>query len=389
MLTVDYERCTGCEACAQSCPKQCISMVSGEFGFLYPEIDKLLCVDCHACEKVCPIGKGMPVPVCQQAYAAVHRDKETLKCSTSGGAFTALAEEVFRRGGIVYGVRMDDFIVHHVRIASTADLPRLRGSKYLQSRIGSVFKETENDLKDGKTVLFSGTPCQVDGLKHFLGKTYDNLITVDLVCHGVGSQAYFNKFMTTLTAKWPEAKELQFRSKRFAGWSCSGALVIDDKKNGTIEKPFYYHENYYYQFFLQGDIYRKSCYTCKYANLNRPGDITLGDFWGVEKLKLPLDTYNGCSLVIVNSEKGRSWIERVPDLAVEAVSTDDAVRYNEQLIHPSAIREKRLQRLHDYETKSGAEIASLYMKNDKKSVLKGKIKRMIPYPVKVLIRRWM
>ena len=384
MMTIDYEHCTGCEACAQRCPKQCITMVQGEFDFLYPEIDKEKCIDCHLCEKVCPISKDKPSPVAQQAFAAVHTNQAILQNSTSGGAFTGLASTVLKDNGIIYGVRMDDFIAHHVRIDNLDDLPSLRGSKYLQSRIGTIFIAAEKDLKDGKQVLFTGTPCQIDGLKSFLGKEYENLITVDIVCHGVGSQEYFNKFVTALKSKLPNVQEIQFRSKKYTGWSCSsGATVMDDGS----EKPFYYHENYYYQFFLQGDIYRKSCYTCKYANLERPGDLTLGDFWGVEKLKLPLDTYNGCSLVIVNSEKGRKLLEQANDLTAEAVTIETAIERNEQLTHPSHLRERRVQRLQDYETKTGEEISNLYFREDKKSVLKGKIKKMIPYSLKVLIRR--
>lgn len=364
MLKVDYEHCTGCEACVQSCPKQCISIVSGEFDFLYPTIDEAKCIDCHRCEVACPITKEKAVPVKQQAFAAVHKDNTILKSSTSGGAFTALAETVLQNNGVIYGVRMDDFTVHHVRVASVSELTNLRGSKYLQSRIGTAFREAETDLKQGRQVLFTGTPCQIDGLKSYLGKEYENLITVDIVCHGVGSQGYFNKFVSALKVKIPDAREIKFRSKKYTGWSCSsGATMLSDGS----EKPFYYHENYYYQFFLQGDIYRKACYICKYANLDRPGDITLGDFWGVEKLKLPLDTYNGCSLVIVNTEKGRKLLESVETLSIKAVPTESAVERNDQLIAPSKLRDKRAVRLRDYESKTGTEIAEDYKATEKKS----------------------
>ena len=391
MLNVDYEHCTACEACAQRCPKQCISMVGGEFDFLYPQVDLNNCIDCHLCEKVCPIQAERAHPVQQRAYAAVHKDTSILKSSTSGGACSALANVVIMHNGIIYGVEMDnDFVVHHIRVSSSSDLSKLRGSKYLQSRVGTAFQDAEQDLKNGKQVLFSGTPCQIDGLKHFLGKEYENLVTVDIVCHGVGSQAYFNKFLTTLTAKWPETKGLLFRSKTFAGWSCaSGSVLLNDQNGKEVEKPFYSHENYYYQFFLQGDIYRRSCYTCKYANLDRPGDLTLGDFWGVEKLKLSLNTYDGCSLLICNTEKGRQLLERVNDLQLEEVPVDKAIQQNGQLQHPSLLRAKRAQRLIDYETKTGSEIAASYYRLEKKSVLKGAIKKMIPYSMKALARRWL
>ena len=364
-------------------------MVPGEFGFLYPKIDMEQCVDCHLCEMVCPIDKDMRLPVNQQAYAAVYRDLKVIKRSTSGGAFSAIAEAVLNVNGIVYGVAMDKFIVHHVRIQDRSELETLRGSKYVQSRIGTVFKAVENDLNAKRKVLFSGTPCQVDGLRRYLCKEYEDLITIDIICHGVGSQAYFNQFVASLTRKWPTAKEIRFRSKRFSGWSCSsGSVVVTDKRCENKEKAFYSYENYYYQYFLQGDIYRKSCYSCKYANTNRQGDITLGDFWGVEKLKLPINTYNGCSLVVVNTVKGHSLIREIDNLEKVSVPLKDAARGNGQLIMPSKLREERSRRVAEYEELSGEEIAVKYQKCEKKAIAFGQIKKLIPYPLKLFLRRF-
>ena len=196
MLTVDYEKCTGCGACVQRCPKRCISWTEREFGFRYPQIDKDACVNCGLCEKVCPIDKALEVSAEQKAYAAVHKDDEVLAKSTSGGAFTAIADAIFAQGGIVYGVAMlDGMRVKHIRTSGKDDFEGLRSSKYLQSDTGTTYQMVEQDLKQGKTVLYSGTPCQIDGLKNFLGKDYENLYTADIVCHGVGSQAYFDKYM--------------------------------------------------------------------------------------------------------------------------------------------------------------------------------------------------
>lgn len=386
MMTIDYEHCTGCEACAQRCPKQCITMIPGEFGFLYPKIDRVKCVDCHFCEKVCPINKDRQELPNQVAYAAVHQDKQILLNSTSGGAFTALATAVLNNNGIVYGVSMDDFIVQHVRVDSAKDLAGLRGSKYLQSRIGRVFLQAEQDLKTGRKVLFSGTPCQIDGLKQFLCKDYDNLLTADIVCHGVGSQAYFDKFISSIREREPKIREIKFRSKRFSGWSVtSGALVLEG--NGKERyKPFYNHEQYYYRFFLEGSIYRRSCYLCKYANLNRPGDFTLGDFWGVERLRLPINTYNGCSLVIVNSLRGMQIIDALSELKLVPVPVKEAIKGNEQLFNPSKLTDTRVVRLNDFETKTGNEIARSYRKSEKKQILRGTLKKCVPYSLKTIIR---
>lgn len=387
MIKIDFEHCTGCEACIQVCPQKCISTQCGEFDFLYPIVDKNRCIECHLCEKVCPIDKEIVPPAYQQAYAVVNNDKKILINSTSGAAFSALADKILEQNGVVYGAAMDRMQVHHAGINNTDNLKRLRGSKYLQSRIGNVFQQAKADLREGRKVLFSGTPCQIAGLKHYLQKEYENLITVDIVCHGVGSQAYFDKFLDSLKKNGRSVKEVKFRSKKYTGWSCSsGELITEDKKGSRNSSPFYYHKNYYYRFFLAGDIYRKSCYSCKYANLNRVGDITLGDFWGVERLKLPLDTYYGCSLVIVNSQKGSDFFNNIDKLNAVKVKTEEAVRDNAQLTHPSELKSIREKRLRDYETKSGSEIEADYRKNNKVGIMKGELKKMIPYSVKKIIR---
>ena len=290
-------------------------------------------------------------------------------------------------GGVVYGARMNDFMVHHVRIDSIELLGQLRGSKYLQSSINTTFIQAEEDLKAGKVVLFSGTPCQIDGLIKFLGHEYEKLITVDIVCHGVGSQAYFDKFISYVKSEMPQLREAKFRSKRYSGWSVtSGEFIVEEKPGKRISKPFYNHKNYYYRYFLEGSIYRKSCYSCKYANLNRPGDFTLGDFWGVEKLRLPINTYYGCSLIIVNTVKAEKFLKHLPDIELESVRIEDAVKDNEQLLHPSKLVDVRNERIIDYETKTGKEIAIKYKNKEKKQILKGTLKMAIPYSVKTIIR---
>lgn len=288
MLTIDYEKCTGCGACVQRCPKQCISWTTKEFGFRYPKIDKDTCINCSLCEKVCPIDKALTVPLEQKAYAAVHKDSEVLAKSTSGGAFTALADAIFAHKGVVYGAAMmDGMQVKHIRAEDKSSFEDLRSSKYLQSDTGTTYQCVERDLKQGKAVLYSGTPCQIDGLKYFLGKNYENLYTVDIVCHGVGSQAYFDKYMDFAKERYGKIKALRFRSKEYAGWSCGGGVVVVDSSDCLKKIPYRDFDNYYYAYFLSGDIYRKCCYSCKYANTKRVGDFSLGDYWGIEALNLP------------------------------------------------------------------------------------------------------
>lgn len=387
MLTVDYEKCTGCGACVQRCPKRCISWTQREFGFRYPQIDKDACVNCGLCEKVCPIDKALEVSAEQKAYAAVHKDDEVLAKSTSGGAFTAIADAVFAQGGIVYGAAMlDGMQVKHIRTSGKDDFEGLRSSKYLQSDTGTTYQMVEQDLKQGKTVLYSGTPCQIDGLKNFLGKDYENLYTVDIVCHGVGSQAYFDKYMDYARERYGKIKALRFRSKEYAGWSCGGVVVVVDSSDCLKKIPYRDFDNYYYSYFLSGDIYRKSCYSCKYANTNRVGDFTLGDYWGVEALNLPLQTENGCSLLLVNNRHAMQLLDEIESLDRVETTVEQAAHCNKQLNAPSKLMDSRQNRIGEYESMSGQQIQKEYLKNHRKTVVKGQLKALMPYKLKLLIR---
>lgn len=387
MLTVDYEKCTGCGACVQRCPKRCISWTQREFGFRYPQIDKDACVNCGLCEKVCPTDKALEVPVEQKVYAAVHKDTEVLAKSTSGGAFTAIADAIFAQGGIVYGAAMlDDMQVKHIRTNGKDDFEGLRSSKYLQSDTGTTYQMVEQDLKQGKFVLYSGTPCQIDGLKNFLGKDYETLYTVDIVCHGVGSQAYFDKYMDFARERYGKIKALRFRSKEYAGWSCGGVVVVVDSSDCLKKIPYRDFDNYYYSYFLSGDIYRKSCYSCKYANTNRVGDFTLGDYWGVEALNLPLQTENGCSLLLVNNQHAMQLLDEIESLDRVETTVEQAAHCNKQLNAPSKLMDSRQNRIGEYESMSGQQIQKEYLKNHRKTVVKGQLKALMPYKLKLLIR---
>lgn len=387
MLTVDYEKCTGCGACVQRCPKRCISWTQREFGFRYPQIDKDACVNCGLCEKVCPTDKALEVPVEQKVYAAVHKDTEVLAKSTSGGAFTAIADAIFAQGGIVYGAAMlDDMQVKHIRTTGKDDFEGLRSSKYLQSDTGTTYQMVEQDLKQGKFVLYSGTPCQIDGLKNFLGKDYETLYTVDIVCHGVGSQAYFDKYMDFARERYGKIKALRFRSKEYAGWSCGGVVVVVDSSDCLKKIPYRDFDNYYYSYFLSGDIYRKSCYSCKYANTNRVGDFTLGDYWGVEALNLPLQTENGCSLLLVNNQHAMQLLDEIESLDRVETTVEQAAHCNKQLNAPSKLMDSRQNRIGEYESMSAQQIQKEYLKNHRKTVVKGQLKALMPYKLKLLIR---
>lgn len=387
MFAINYENCTGCGACVQRCPKQCISWTTKEFDFRYPRIDEASCINCGLCEKVCPIDKELKAPTAQKTYAAVHKDSAVLEKSTSGGAFTALADTIFSRGGVVYGAAMlNGMQVKHIRTEDKISFADLRSSKYLQSDTGTTYQMVEQDLKQGKVVLYSGTPCQIDGLKCFLRKEYENLYTADIVCHGVGSQAYFDKYMEFAKERYGKIKALRFRAKEYAGWSCGGGVVVVGTSNSEKKIPYRDFDNYYYSYFLSGDIYRKCCYSCKYANTKRVGDFSLGDYWGVEALKLPLQTENGCSLLLVNNDRAEKLLETVVDLDKVETTIEQAAHCNKQLNEPSRLPESRKKRIEEYESMSGPQIQKVYLKTHRKTVVKGKLKALMPYKFKLIIR---
>lgn len=391
MLTVDKAHCTGCGACVQKCPQKCISFVQSDLGVLIPFVESAKCVNCGLCDAVCPISEEVVPPVNQEVYAVIHHDTNVLENSTSGGFFSAIAEHVLGMDGVVYGCAfVEDFQAKHVRISTMQELSRIRGSKYVQSDTSDTFKKVEADLNAGLYVLYTGTPCQIAGLYGFLRKKYDNLITADVVCHGVSSQAFFDKYMQYMKEKHGNIKELHFRHKKFAGWSCAGLLTTTkDSKHATNKQQTYYdYNNYYYFYFLRGDSYRESCYSCKYASTIRLADFTMGDFWGIEKSGLKLNTKRGCSLVIANTAKARTLLTAI-DKRLEAikVSMELAVKRNKQLSRPSANSLERDHLIEQFRTMSGVQMNEQFRQRHGKAILRLKIKSMIPYRIKLLLRK--
>ena len=388
MIAID-KHCTGCGACAAVCPKGCITLLPNERGILYPRILQDQCVDCHACEKVCHRSVRSEKTDEPAAYAVRTNNEEYLQRSTSGGAFSALAESILRQGGAVYGCAWTEHLqARHVRITSLNGLYRLNGSKYVQSDCADAFLQVKNDLKSNLTVLFSGTPCQVAALKRYLGGDRQNLITVDVVCHGVTPQSFLDKYI-----RWYEKKHqidlenYDFRSKVNGKWSLAGECSGKDIKTGrNIHKKIFYYKEFYYFYFLKGLAYRESCYSCKYANLNRPGDITLGDLWGAESLGLNYDVTAGCSLYLANSAKGAEALKQI-DVNAKRIDLEQTVRLNRQLTEPST-------RPSDYEStmaflaRADAEaIDRAFRKQHRKARFTGFIKYHIPAKLKQKLKQ--
>ena len=295
----DKSTCCGCSACVQRCPKQCISMNEDEEGFLYPIVDSSLCINCGLCEKVCPVTHQSSPKQPQSVYAAINPNEHIRKNSSSGGIFTLLAERIIEMRGIVFGAKFSPtWEIVHGSTETKEGLAPFRGSKYVQSEISKSYIEAQAYLKKGRYVLFSGTPCQIAGLHSFLQKSYDNLFTVDIVCHGVPSplvwRTYLKKYQTLGTIS-----QISFRDKT-TGWEKYSFSIKGD--NSSLTECF--TQNIYMQGFLKDLYLRPSCYHCPAKSGKSNSDITLADYWGIQDFHPDMDDDKGTSLVLIHSKKG-------------------------------------------------------------------------------------
>lgn len=307
-------------------------MKSSDEGFLVAEIDEKRCVDCGLCRKRCP-QNNMPDKHSPKKVLAVRYKKDTeLKDSASGGAFVALAHRVLEQNGVVFGAAYDeDWTVGHIAVYKEEDLYKLQGSKYVQCDTLHIYSEVKNLLNKGKTVLFSGTPCQIGGLRAFLKKDYDNLLTTDLICHGVASPKLFQKYIEWLGIE-TKGKILyyNFRDKS-GGWGLGYKAKTKTKtKTKTANSdPYYYH-------FLKGDTYRECCYRCRYCTRERVGDITIGDYWGIEQAHPSFYSTKGVSVMLLNTEKALKWFGQVENsFYIQASTFEQAARQNHNLLSPT------------------------------------------------------
>lgn len=301
--------CCGCSACAQICPKQCIAMMPDSEGFCYPKINETICVKCGLCEKVCPMLKSQNMQGQVHAWAAYCKEDKIRLASSSGGIFSLLAEEILEEGGVVFGAAFDgQMMVHHVAVESVRDLERLRGSKYLQSRIENSYADVKAYLAADRKVLFSGTACQIAGLLHFLGRPYEKLWTVDVLCHGVPTPTLWKNYLSEQNRafKMP-VRQISFRDKS-QGWK-KYQMAWKVEGGEIYRQPA--SRNPYMRLFLSNICLRPSCYDCHFKGFPRVSDLTLGDCWGVEQHSPEMDDDKGTSVVIVNTEKGNTLREKI------------------------------------------------------------------------------
>lgn len=346
MITItDKEKCCGCSACMNICPVNAIEMTPDSQGFLYPSANTQTCINCGKCEAVCPIINAEKESAFEQeAYIIQHKDSEILKDSTSGGAFTAIAESILEKGGVVFGAGYGEgFRVIHRSAENSRELHTFRNSKYVQSDKGKSFSEAQKFLREGRLVLFSGTPCEIEGLLKFLGAESESplLLTVDIVCHAVPSPAVWNAYLNIVDAE--NVKDLRFRDKDKYGYLYSQFAVVRKNSRSVYEGI---ETNIMMRAFFSNVCDRPSCYSCKFRKRYRRSDITLWDCWDVSKFSRQGAKFNqnaGVTRALVHSQRGREIMADALKFCVyDRISADDAVRYDSrEMFYPVPKDEER------------------------------------------------
>lgn len=340
MKIIEKSECMGCHACYSVCPKQAITMVKDEKGFKVYKIDEEKCIKCGLCKKVCPVLNSRIIESKPEAFAIINKDEEIRKNSSSGGVFTLIAEYIIKDGGVVFGAAFDeDWHVKHSYTDKVEELNRFRGSKYLQSTIGDSYKKAKEFLENGRKVLFTGTPCQIEGLKSYLQKEYDNLYTQDIICHGVPSPKVYNKYLEYQNNIFlnKEIKRIEHRNKD-NGWQDFNMKITYD----NIDYIKSHNEDPFMQAFLRDTILRDSCYNCHFKKKNRNADITLADFWGINNVLPEMNDDKGTSLVIIHSMKGKELLENIKNKIIcKKVDFETAIKYNQSMIKSVKKDEKR------------------------------------------------
>lgn len=366
------EDCCACSACVQICPKHCITISEDVEGFWYPQVNEQECVGCSLCESVCPIIKADNAEDITNTdfektatFAAINKNEDVRMNSSSGGVFTSLAEYVLEKGGVVFGAAFSsDFRnVSHIAICDKDSLKLLRGSKYVQSEIGNSYAEAERYLKDDRMVLYTGTPCQIAGLKTYLRKEYEKLICLDIICHGVPSPKVWRKYIQEQEKEFGGfTSSVTFRSKK-TSWK-TYEILLEFLNNNSYKKRYY--EDLFMRTFLKDLSLRPSCYECRFKQVKRVSDITIADFWGIESIQSDMDDDKGTSLVIIHSEKGMDIWDKIGEMVIsKKADLEEALKYNPSMTKSVKKNEHRDEFFADLDNKS---FKALVKKYDKKKI---------------------
>lgn len=339
---VDSKKCTGCSACANACNIKCISMCPDIEGFLYPKIDYGKCMNCHKCINTCPTRPESSVNIVSEpkAYAAYSTNDNIVEHSSSGGVFSVLAEYVIQNGGIVFGAAFESpDTVRHIAVRECEELERLRRSKYVQSEIGQCYQDVEFELKQQKIVLFSGTPCQIAGLRHYLQRDYNNLLCVDIICHSVPSPKIWRDFLKETSIKGnSKVVSVNFRDKRNDWENYCLSFQLEDGNEYILKGE----KNIYMKAFIEGLSNRPSCYHCVFKGNHRESDITLGDYWGVKDVQPEVYNGRGTSIVIANTAKGNALLNNINcNLVIRPALIDMALLNNSAYFRASKAHLRR------------------------------------------------
>lgn len=378
----DPAKCCGCSACYAACPNGSITMRRDSEGFLYPNIAQDSCLQCGLCEKVCPVIQADDSDKVSQkiAYAARTKDADALFHSTSGGVAYELAAYVIKEGGVVYGACYGEKMqVLHQEIENVDDLKKLQGSKYVQSQIGETYKAAKEQLETGRLVLFTGTPCQIEGLYAFLRKNPPNLITMDFICHGVPSPGLWEQYLKE--TGFASAKNIVFREKS-KGWESKPLFLVIDKK-GRIKTKQRFHGNPFSFFFSNNHSLRPICYTCPFKTGNKKSDFTVGDLWGISKLLPTPHDDKGMSLVLLNSEKSTAVFEKLQEkLEFQSISYDAAIAQNMMFLISSKKPPQREAFFREIQTNTFSKLYRKYRPKDPPILA---IKKKL-YPIKAFLQ---
>lgn len=380
-------KCCGCGACIQVCPQQCINFIENERGFLVPSINHDKCINCGCCKKICPeITNKLEYKKVENAYAVVSKNFEELKKSTSGGMFAILAEKIIQKNGVVFGAAWEKIDkLSHVKIDKIEDLYKIMKSKYVQSNTKNTFKEAKELLDRNIAVLYSGTACQIAGLKMYLNKEYLNLYTVEVACHGVPSIGLFKKYIEWREKQFnSKVKDCIFRNKDKHQGGEHYKLKMSFENGKT--KYFHFQKDPYYNAFINGVSIRKTCYDCKYKKERRIADFTLCDFWGIEKVKKDFPANHGVSAVLLNSNKAKELFNEINEkIYYEEVSKDSIYSHNKSLI--MSCDKKNCERFNTLNIDSDLLFEKIKIKISLVSKLKIIIKGFIPEKMLYYLRR--